>query len=263
MHGAGLADNTRDTYIRRRLLHINNGAGNSGGVAMADNGPYGVKYPVAFHAGGDTTRDAFRKHIKEIEEIYAKLNALNDGKLDSTTLTTTIQEHIDDENPHPNYKPSFDAVTGNLEMSRVTGNLDGSRITGTINNATIPSEKVTGLKAFVEELLLEDKGDGITEGELSETGSIKFKNGLILKWGNCGALFSSGRGAEYKYPEAFPSECFCVSLTYKRHDSSDLDDTWVQLNGYDKEGFTCTRQADNAYTGGSSTASVNYIAIGK
>ena len=230
---------------------------------MADNEPYGVKYPVAFHAGGDTTRDAFRKHIKEIEEIYAKLNALNNGKLDSTTFTTTIQEHIDAANPHPNYKPSFDVVTGNLEMSRVTGNLDGSRITGTINNATIPSEKVTGLKRFVEGLLPEDKGDGITEGELSATGSILFKNGLILKWGNSGTIFADGRYGGYKYEEKFPTECFIVSLTYSMGESGGFDDSWCQLINYDAEGFSCRRQADNNYTGGSGTATVNYIAIGK
>ena len=43
--------------------------------------PWHEKFPVAFRSGGDTTRDAFGKHINEIKRIYELLNALDSGKL--------------------------------------------------------------------------------------------------------------------------------------------------------------------------------------
>ena len=56
-------------------------------------GPFNVGYPVNFTSGGDTTRDAFSKHIQEIERIYGYLNALDAGKVsasDVSSLTGTV-----------------------------------------------------------------------------------------------------------------------------------------------------------------------------
>ncbi len=226
--------------------------------------PYGVEYPVAFVAGGDTTRDAFGKHIQEIERIYGILNSLDSNKLDSTTFNTTLggklKEHIDDSNPHPNYKPAF----GNI-----TGTLDGSKVSGNLSNATIAVGRVTGLESYVKGLIPDDKGDGITDAKLSEVGSVTFKNGLIVKWGNSGTLFAEKRFNWYEYPTAFPKACYTVLLSYttpspwQNVSGGGCDDCWVQLVSYNKEGFYCARQADNGETGTSSVASVNYLAIGK
>ena len=237
---------------------------------MANNTPWSVQYPVAFRAGGDTTRDAFGKHIQEIERIYGILNSLNSSKLDSTTFNDRLNEHINtSSNPHPNYHPSFSDITGNLDMSRITGNLDGSRITGTLSNAVIPNTNITGLQQYVQNLLPEDNGDGITDAELSEVGSITFKNGLIVKWGNGGKLFEEERWGTYKFPAAFPEVCYAVVLSYTTtspyaNDSSGRhDDSWVQLTSYDKKGFNCVKQADNGNSSAAGDASVTYLAIGK
>ena len=50
---------------------------------MADD-RFKVGYPVDFRSGGDTTQQAFGKHIQEIVKIYGDLNALNAESLSST-----------------------------------------------------------------------------------------------------------------------------------------------------------------------------------
>ena len=42
-----------------------------------------VEYPVNFTSGGDRTRDAFAKHISEIDKVYSHLNELNESKQES------------------------------------------------------------------------------------------------------------------------------------------------------------------------------------
>ena len=98
---------------------------------MALLGPFSVGYPVIFRSGGDTTRNAFGKHIQEIERIYGILNALDAGKISADDL----QGKLD------GFKPtvSFNDITGYLDMSRITGNLDFSRITG-----NVPAARVVG-----------------------------------------------------------------------------------------------------------------------
>ena len=55
--------------------------------------PVAVQYKVNFYSGGDTTRDAFSKHIQELERIYGLLNALDTAKVSASavsSLTSTI-----------------------------------------------------------------------------------------------------------------------------------------------------------------------------
>lgn len=158
----------------------------SGGVEMSLIGPFSVGFPVNFKSGGDTTRDAFGQHIEEIKRIYGILNALDAGKVSASdvsglsgsigNINTALTNHINSTNPHPNYKPSVSwsdltgtkpnlaDLNGNLPMSRITGNLDASRING------LPTGDRT------------DKGDGITESTLAQSGYVKFNNGFIFQW---------------------------------------------------------------------------------
>ena len=53
-------------------------------------GPWSVLYPVRFYSGGDTTRQAFGKHIQEIARIYGLLNALDAGKAGSDEIADVV-----------------------------------------------------------------------------------------------------------------------------------------------------------------------------
>ena len=193
------------------MRSINDRTRHSGGVDMPTLvGPFNVGFPVNFTSGGDTTRDAFSKHIQEIERIYGYLNALDAGKVSASdvsglsgsigSINTALANHINSTNPHPNYKPSWSDLTGtkpnltdfsgSLPMSRITGNLDASRITN------LPSS-----------------GDGITEDDISGNGYVKFNNGLIIQWGRCTMNRSSwneGSALSASFPIAFSTQCYTV-----------------------------------------------------
>lgn len=53
-------------------------------------GPWSVQFPVRFHSGGDTTAQAFGKHINEIDRIYGLLNSLDVAKIGNEELTELI-----------------------------------------------------------------------------------------------------------------------------------------------------------------------------
>ena len=218
---------------------------------------FNVRYPVAFRSGGDTTREAFGKHIEEIKKIYGDLRSLNAAAASADGISSSLAKHIADTDPHPNWKPK-------INFSDITGDLDASKVKGKLTNATIDTDNVNGLKTFVEKLIpaTENKGDGITESSLKNSGYIKFNNGLIIQWGNTGAIFEASATGEFSFPQKFSSSCYSVHLTYKA-DSTAMDDMWCQLISYDASGFKCRRQADDNYSSTSSKASVNYIAIGK
>ena len=183
---------------------------------MALVGPFSVGYPVNFKSSGDTTRDAFGKHIQEIERIYGYLNALDAGKVSASdvsglsgsisglsstisSLNTALTNHINSSNPHPNYKPSisWSDLTGTKpNLADFSGNLDASRI----NN--LPSSG--------------GSGDGITESSLSNNGYAKFGNGLIIHWGE--APYNSSQVNYYKFVKPFPS--FCAAVNIQTHISN-------------------------------------------
>ena len=142
--------------------------------------PFDVAFPVNFYSGGDTTKDAFGKHIQEIERIYGIINALNADKLSASEFTTRLQNHIDDTNPHPNLE--LDNTKGNLPFSRITGNLDGSRITGEITNATINYAKINGLSGYVSSQI--PSNAGITYQHTGVNGLwMRFPGGPMMQWG--------------------------------------------------------------------------------
>ena len=178
-------------------------------VTVTQLGPWSVNFPIAFRSGGDTTREAFGKHIEEIERIYELLNALDSNKLSAGDIdgslneaNNRLQNHINSTNPHPNWRPS-------LSFSDITGNLDGSRITGTLTNATIDASKVNGLQTLINEA---DKGDGITGSNLNGNGYVKFGNGLIIQWGSSYADDKSDNATiTVRFPISFSSSCFNVS----------------------------------------------------
>ena len=227
--------------------------------------PFEVMYPVAFYSGGDTTREAFNKHIQEIERIYGALNALNAAAVSSddvgTSIDSKIKAHIDSTNPHPNWKPS-------LSFSDITGNLDASRVHGELTNATIDAGKVNGLKDFIT-TTAPNKGDGITGSNIKDNGYVKFNNGLIIQWGNNYAD-KTGDSATItvNFPIPFSSSCFAVSLSTRLDTHSGLADVWAELlqDKVTKTGFSYQFQyTTDSYAGMggfSGKIGVSYIAIG-
>ena len=219
---------------------------------------------VDFRVGGDTTKEAFGKHIQAIERIYGILTSL-DAQIRSTDylddavdlIDTNLEKHILDTNPHPNYKPS-------LSFTDITGDLDASKVLGDLSRATIDVSRVKGLAGAISGQIPASTGDGITSKLFSGTGNVKFNNGLIIRWGNSGQIFRDGDIGTYTFPEKFSSQCFTVQLTYRRTTASDvLDDMWCQLISYDTTKFTCRIQADDNHVQDSkSQASVDYLAIG-
>lgn len=189
-------------------------------------GPFSVGYPVAFRSGGDTTREAFGKHIQEIERIYGILNALDAGKLSSGDMAGSLDAHIQSSNPHPNWKPSisFSDISGNIDASKISGSLSGATIPagnviGLLSQATINYNKINGLQDFVNSLISAagvggggGSGDGIVMSGLSKKGYVKFNNGLIANWNSTtvNSMSTDASGVRENFAQAFSSSCFCL-----------------------------------------------------
>ena len=189
-------------------------------------GPFSVGYPVAFRSGGDTTREAFGKHIQEIERIYGILNALDAGKLSSGDMAGSLDAHIQSTNPHPNWKPniSFSDLSGSIDASKISGSLANATIPagnviGNLTQATIDYSKVNGLQNFVNGLITAagvgsggGSGDGIIMSNLSKKGYAKFNNGLIANWNSTTAekMTVDSGGLKETFAQPFSSSCFCL-----------------------------------------------------
>ena len=170
---------------------------------------FSVGYPVNFYSGGDTTRDAFGKHINEITKIYGILNALDAEKVSAsgvtssiTSVTTSLTAHINSTNPHPNWTPtvSWSNVTNKPSLSALSGNLDVSRI--------------NGLTTLIDGRI-NSNSNGITSGSLDDRGYVKFKNGLIVQWGKKSVLlqetWSGNSSFTAGFSIMFPSKCYVVT----------------------------------------------------
>ena len=160
------------------------------------NAPFEVAYPVKFYSEGDTTKDAFGKHIQEIERIYGLLNALNADKLSVDVFNNIHNAHVNSSNPHPNLdlgntKGSlatsrlsgnlpFSRIDGSLDLSRTTGNLDGSRVTGTLSNANIGTGGINGLESYVKGIVEANAG-GI---KTTSKGAYMYAGDVLLQWGS-------------------------------------------------------------------------------
>lgn len=91
--------------------------------------PYSVAFPVNFTSEGDTTRDAFRKHMDEITRIYGILTGIDADTMDTDAVSAMLQRHIDSANPHPNYTPSvsWTNVTNKPGLDDLSGTLTASK----------------------------------------------------------------------------------------------------------------------------------------
>ncbi|MBQ7220783.1 MAG: hypothetical protein IJS28_07380 [Synergistaceae bacterium] len=225
-------------------------------------GPFDVGYPVDFRSGGDTTRDAFGKHIQEIKRIYGCLNALDAGKVSAEevaggigSISNDLLNHINSTNPHPNWKPSWSDIRNKPNLSDLSGNLDASRI--------------TGLTSLIDGKIPEPSGDGITSGSYEENGYVKFKSGLIVEWGNH-YVDTKSDNKEYvvDFPLSFPNRCLNVTLSTQVDKFSGVADAWAELI---KEAISSTsfkyflQYTTEAYNGMSNftgNIGVSYIAMG-
>ncbi len=227
-------------------------------------GPFSVGYPVDFKSNGDTTKDAFGKHIQEITKIYGILNALDAGKVSSDGVTSAVNSalaaHVSSTNPHPNWKPSY-------SFSELTGTIDASKISGKLSNANIDYGKVNGLENYVRGLI--PSGNGITASALQPKGYAKFANGLTIQWE------TSYSGNTYQdvansvlFPIPFTANCFTVSLSTAIDKINGVADVWAELivNSVTTNGFQYMFQyVTDSYNGMANFTGrigVSYIAIG-
>lgn len=86
--------------------------------------PVDVQYKVNFYSGGDTTRNAFNKHINEFIRIYGLLNALDTAKVsasDISSLTSTISSLTTKIN---NVDQKIDQEIGNIDADAINQRID-------------------------------------------------------------------------------------------------------------------------------------------
>ena len=177
---------------------------------------YSKSFPVKFESGGDTTRDAFNKHIQEFDAVYGILNELSGAMPSEEEMSTLKTGSI-----------SVSRLTGNWPASRLTGSIPAAQVSGSLDSATIPRANVTGLEAFVNGLIdgKGSSGTGITViYNTSVNGYAKFGNDLILQWGNLS--LSAGetiRTAEVTFPVKFTQGCYGVTITIQQSTSAASD----------------------------------------
>lgn len=203
---------------------------------------FAEEYPVNFKSGGDTTKDAFWKHIQEIKRIYGILNALNAASASSSGLGGVISEelkkHVESSNPHPNWK---------LKLSDLSGELDASRVSGQLTKATIDASRVNGLSAVIGGQVPEmpDLNEVFPSSKLKSTGYIKLINGLMIQWGSSDELTEVNE--KYSFPEKFANDCFVVLGTLTKA-SGPVGGDAIRMIEWDKEGFKCQRYTEqNGY----------------
>ena len=231
-------------------------------------GPWSLAYPVAFHSGGDTTREAFGKHIQEIERIYGILNALDAGKVSSSDVNQAINNALN------NYSPNltFADISGNLDASRVYGNLtnatiDASKVYGTLTNAYIDASHVNGLINYINDNLdISDKGDGIKKVKFRSPGYAKFNNGLLIQWGEEFVDTIEEKTYTINFGEAFDTICLNVTVGTRMSEFSKVVNVVPQVVKRTTTDFTFGIQFFSATAGeiGGFTGQygVSYIAIG-
>lgn len=228
---------------------------------MATIVPYEVAYPVNFQSGGDVTKEAFGKHIQEIERIYGIINGLNASKVSADEFKSKLQSHIDDSNPHPNLNLSntqgtlpSSRITGNFDFSRITGSLDTSRITGNFDTS-----RINGLANFINGKI----PSVISASTRAENGFVEINESLIINWGKI--KFSSRNTGEVtaNFVRSFPGQCRNVvaSLGYSASSIDQDRQLFLLIRSYNKTSVTFqvqedtdTERWDNVY--------ISFIAIG-
>ena len=140
---------------------------------------YSPGYSIDIRPNGDTVRGAFEKYNAEVVKIYGILNTLDDKDITAAELETLKTGPIAGSRV-------TGTISGYVDISHVTGDIPASSVSGSLTKATISTGSVTGLEAYVQELISQsgsstDKGDGITTSSLSGNGYAKFNNGLIIQ----------------------------------------------------------------------------------
>ena len=184
---------------------------------------YSVRYPVNDKAGGDTVKQAFGKYNAEVTAIYGILNELKGNDLTPSEIDSLKYGSVAGSRITGSIDGSHitGTVAGNIDGQHVTGNISGNQISGTIITAQIPSGNVTGLEAFVNELIDGHGGDksgyGITSSNLGTNGYVKFGNGFMVQWGS---HLQNTSLSEYDidFPTAFTSACYSVLISSNEPD---------------------------------------------
>lgn len=215
-------------------------------------GPYSVAFPVNFTSKGDTTRDAFRKHMDEITRIYGILTGLDADTMDADNVNDSVNKILQ------NWKPS-------MSFSDISGNLDASKVSGKLTNANIDTGKVNGLEAFVKGLI----PVGITDSSLNSNGYVNFYDKFMLQWGTNDILTDSS-GHYVNFPKQFSSKCLHVLVTPRVYWNEVLlaEKTVVAftVESLSKTGFRykfhCFHHPDRPLSEIQTETRINYMAIG-
>ena len=223
-------------------------------------GPYVQKKEceVDFRSGGDTTKVAFEKHIKDINHIYGYLNDLNSDKVDAQKVDDAITAHRNDANPHPNW--TLPVPT----LGSLTGTLSGSKVTGELTNATIDKMRVNGLTTEINnraEAIVNSKVDSlITSGD----GYLKFGNGLMLQWGTI-TTTDLEELKEYKkdFPQVYGTQAYTVLLSQQVDGILNVQDYVFQLILYSRSGFSYVVQRIGGSSPGELNGTCHWLSIGK
>ena len=239
---------------------------------MADRirGPYEVAYPVNFTSKGDTTTQAFGKHISEIARIYGILTGLDAATLDADAVNEILQKHIDSTNPHPKWKPSigWSDLTSKPTLSDINGNLAANRVVGELTNATIDNSKVNGLGSFVNGVAsgLLSGVKGITEASLGNEGYIKFQNGFMLQWGETTYQYEYvdiHKENEEKFGKTYTSACYGVIAQVCHNGTGTTLGAMTSVTGISTDGFKYVHEKfQGSEGGGTNPWYLRYIAIG-
>ena len=177
---------------------------------------FSVEYPVNFRSGGDTTKDAFWKHIQEIQRIYDIMNAINAASASSDSISGAIsgelQRHEINPNTHQNIKLKFTNLTD--KINAVTQIADNS----------IPTGKINGLSALISNIVdipTINYSNAFPSSKIQENGYVKLANSLVIQWGNM-TLSKPLQEKAYKvtFSQAFEEKCLNISLTLQSTEGS-------------------------------------------
>ena len=237
-------------------------------------GPWDVLYPVRFYSGGDTTRQAFGKHIQEIERIYGLLNALDAGKLGSNEIADAIGNITHN---------GLNGLQGGTAMERYhltaaqVQKLEGAASGGDIikeHNSLSGLEGGGGghfyhlsqaQKNGLDDLI-QNGGGGIVDESLSGDGYVVFANGFTVQWGERKFTRSEYQSiVTGRFPIAFRVACWGVVATYSfPHGSAERAHLGIWPEG--NAGYSVSLgefQRDEGGTPRGSVRAFSWIAVGK
>ena len=231
-------------------------------------GPWSVLYNVNFYSGGDTTSQAFGKHIQEIARIYGLLNALDMGKLGSDEIADAIgsithnglnglQGGTKTERYHLTAAQvqKLDGAAGAGDIIREHNSLGGIQGGGPNDRWHLSKAQVDGL-----DNLIQNGGGGIVDESLGGDGYVVFANGFTIQWGTTGWILGGDEEIhEYKFPIAFKTACRQVVLSLSVHQGN-YGDFVGHVIDFDNTGF---RMARNSFPySASADTRTRWIAVG-